>query len=64
VDGNFKLEHLRMRRPDDDVALRDGSGHMVTSGPYAKHLESAPDIKQVSRYVDFRLAPLTGSFSV
>jgi hypothetical protein len=48
VDGNFQLEHLMMRRPDDDVALRDGSGHVVTSTPYKLHLETAQEIPQVN----------------
>ena len=55
VDGNFKLEHLIMRRPDDDVALWDGAGNMVTSGPYMKHLRTAQEPKQVSHYVAFSL---------
>src|SRR5882762_11708756 len=34
TDGNFKLEHLAMRRPDDDVFLQDGQGHIVGREPY------------------------------
>lgn len=47
VDGNMKLQHLKMRWPEDDVALRDGEGHMVSSGPYMAHLRTAPDHKEV-----------------
>lgn len=49
TDGNFELNHLKMRRPDDDVALRDGAGHMVTSGLYSQHLNTAQEPKQRSR---------------
>ncbi|KIM71729.1 hypothetical protein PILCRDRAFT_29815, partial [Piloderma croceum F 1598] len=37
MDGNFKLEHLKMRRPEDDVALRDSGGHMTTKVLCSNH---------------------------
>ena len=49
IDGNFDLNHLKMRRTDDDVALRDGAGQMVTSGPYSQHLNTAQEPKQRSK---------------
>ena len=48
VDGNMKLVHLRMRRPEHDVSLFDGEQFNVTWGPYAKHLAQAPDKQMVS----------------
>jgi hypothetical protein len=47
VDGNFQLEHLMMTQPDNDVGLRDGSDHVVTSTPYKLHLEKAQETQQV-----------------
>ena len=47
MDGNFKLDHLKMRRPEDDVPLRDGGGHMTTKAPYMEHLWTAPESKTV-----------------
>ena len=32
MDGNFVSEHLRMQNPEDDVAISDGHGYMVSSG--------------------------------
>ncbi|THU81806.1 hypothetical protein K435DRAFT_614192, partial [Dendrothele bispora CBS 962.96] len=39
MDGNFKMEALRMRRPDLDVPLRDGLGFMVPIKQFHDHLE-------------------------
>jgi hypothetical protein len=47
ADGNFKLQHLAMRRPDDDVFLRDGQGHMVGREPYGTHIENTTEHYQV-----------------
>lgn len=47
-DGNFSAEHLKPRRADDDVPLNEGSGFMVTDGPYKAHLAEALETKQVS----------------
>jgi hypothetical protein len=47
-DCNFKLQHMKMRRPDDDVALRDGRGFMVESTQYAAHLQNTVEAVKVS----------------
>jgi hypothetical protein len=47
VDGNFKAEQIKMRKPDDDVALIDGEGYMVTDRPYREHLRVAIETKEV-----------------
>ena len=47
VDGNFKAEQIKMRRPQDDVALIDGEGYMVTDGPYSEHLKACNETKEV-----------------
>ena len=47
VDGNFHADHLKMRYPEDDVALADGSAFMVETGPYKEHLKDSKDAKQV-----------------
>ena len=38
---------MKMRRPDDDVALADGLGFVVEDGPYKVHLSESIEIKQV-----------------
>jgi hypothetical protein len=48
VDGNFKAEQIKMRRPENDVALIDGEGYMVTDGPYREHLKVAIETKEVT----------------
>jgi hypothetical protein len=30
MDGNFQAEHMRMRKPENDVPLSDGTGFMVS----------------------------------
>jgi hypothetical protein len=49
TDGNFKLEHLAMRRPEDDVFLRDGQGHIVGRERYRTHLSCTVETLQVGQ---------------
>ncbi len=46
-DGNFKLEHMKMRNPEADPPLSDGHGFFVESGPYQDHLRSSNDTQSV-----------------
>ena len=48
MDGNFKAEHMKMRNPDNDVPLSDGTGFMVSRLPYEAYLKSAVERQQVS----------------
>ena len=48
MDGNFQVEHMRMRNPENDVLLSDGTGFMVSKEPYKLHLKSAVERWQVS----------------
>jgi hypothetical protein len=48
VDGNMKLVHLIMKRPEDDVSLSDGGLFMVKREPYTTHLANAPQKQPVS----------------
>lgn len=41
MDGNFSAQHMKMKRPEDDVRLADGHGFMVTDQPYKDHLRTA-----------------------
>ena len=38
VDGNFHADHIKMRRPDLDIALSNGQGYMVTSSYHLHHV--------------------------
>ncbi|KAH9928247.1 hypothetical protein B0H21DRAFT_712169 [Amylocystis lapponica] len=48
MDGNFSAEHLKMRRPANDVAISDGTGFMVGEGRYKAHLKVAKEVKSKS----------------
>jgi len=48
IDGNFQAEHMRMRNPENDVPLSDGTGFMVSKKPYESHLKLAVERWQVS----------------
>jgi hypothetical protein len=48
MDGNFQAEHMKMRNPENDVPLSDGTGFMVSRIPYELHLKSAVERRQVS----------------
>ena len=48
TDGNFKADHMKMKRPELDVVLTDGEGYFVEDAPYQEHLRDFQDIRQVS----------------
>jgi hypothetical protein len=47
VDGNFSLEHMKMKKDADDVFLSDGEGYMVQWMPYKQHLDASIEGKHV-----------------
>jgi hypothetical protein len=47
VDGNFSLEHMKMKKPGHDVFLNDGCGYLVESARYQQHLKSSIESTQV-----------------
>ncbi|KAI6120115.1 hypothetical protein EDD16DRAFT_1519066 [Pisolithus croceorrhizus] len=46
IDGNFTAQHMKMNKPELDVALSDGKGYMVSEGPYQNHLQQSLDTKE------------------
>ncbi|KAI6162707.1 hypothetical protein EDD17DRAFT_1776471 [Pisolithus thermaeus] len=50
IDGNFTAQHMKMNKPELDVALSDGKGFMVAEVPYQSHLKQYLDSKEVSVY--------------
>ncbi|KAI6033374.1 hypothetical protein EDC04DRAFT_2868870 [Pisolithus marmoratus] len=48
IDGNFTAQHMKMNKPESDVALSDGKGYMVSEGPYQSHLQQSLDSKERS----------------
>jgi hypothetical protein len=47
IDGNFSAEHLKMRQPEEDIALSPGGRYMVEPERYELHLSTGKEIKQV-----------------
>ena len=47
IDGNFSAEHLKMKRPEKDIALSPGGRYMVEPKRYELHLNTGKEIKQV-----------------
>jgi hypothetical protein len=47
LDGNFKLAHVKQKRPEDDVWLSDGHGMMANQSRYIVHLNTALEEKEV-----------------
>jgi len=47
VDGNFSADHVKMRKPENDVGLTNGQGYMVEETSYRKHLAVTKEVKQV-----------------
>ena len=48
IDGNFSAEHLKMKRPEEDVSLSPGGRYMVEPNRYEMHLSTGKEVKQVS----------------
>ncbi|KAJ6543299.1 hypothetical protein B0H10DRAFT_1854422, partial [Mycena sp. CBHHK59/15] len=48
VDGNFKLENLKMRNPEDDVHLSDGQMFFVGSVLYDEHRSNCNNHRAVN----------------
>ena len=47
IDGNFSAEHLKMKRPEEDIALSPGGRYMVEPKRYELHLNTGKEVKQV-----------------
>ncbi|KAI6008512.1 hypothetical protein EDC04DRAFT_2610915 [Pisolithus marmoratus] len=49
IDGNFTAQHMKMNKPELDVALSNGKGYMVAEVPYQSHLKQSLDSKEIFR---------------
>jgi hypothetical protein len=47
IDGNFSAEHLKMKRPEEDIALSPGGRYLVEPRRYQSHLTTGKEFKQV-----------------
>jgi hypothetical protein len=47
VDGNFTAQHMKMRKPEDDIPLSDGLAYMVANEPYQNHIKQAANNEEV-----------------
>ena len=47
MDGNFTAQHMKMRKPEEDVSLSDGLAYMVANEPYQKHIAQAANNEEV-----------------
>ena len=45
ADGNFTVDHMKMRCPEDDVNLTHGYGDVVEEGRYKQHLSDAQELE-------------------
>ena len=43
VDGNFHVDHIRMRRLEADIMLTNGQGYMVEDVHYKEYLSVAKE---------------------
>jgi len=47
VDGNFTAQHMKMRKPEDDIPLSDRLAYMVANKPYQKHVAHTANNEEV-----------------
>ena len=69
IDGNFSAEHLKMKQPEEDVALSPGGRYMVEPKRYELHLKTGKEIKQVStcrkqQYYKLNIIPYRSHFAL
>jgi hypothetical protein len=50
MDRNFQAEHMKMRNPENNIPLSEGTGFMVSQLSYELHLQSAFERQQVSPF--------------
>jgi len=55
IDGNFTADHLKMKRPEEDIALSPGGRYMVEPQRYEAHLKTGQEIKQVCILLRFMI---------
>jgi hypothetical protein len=55
VDGNFHADHIKMRRPDLDIALSKGQGYMVEDTRYTEYLTVAQEPRLVRESIHLTL---------
>lgn len=48
ADGNFKFDHLQLKKPHSDIRLRDGTGYVVTTTTYEEHLAITNGVQEKS----------------
>ncbi|KAA1473524.1 hypothetical protein DENSPDRAFT_780026, partial [Dentipellis sp. KUC8613] len=54
MDGNYENSCLKMRRPENDVVLSEGSGFMTARPRYRKHLDVAVEFREKSTCHDHK----------
>lgn len=58
ADGNFKQDHLAMKKGSDDVSLNDGLGYFVSRRPFEKYINEAPPVtRQVFLMISLTVSP-------
>jgi len=50
MDGNYKADHMKMKRPDDDILIMDRLGYFAPVDEYKHHLLTSIYHKQVIYY--------------
>ena len=50
MDGNYKADHMKMKKPEDDVWIIDGEGYFASCKEYQYHVETAKYPKQVKSH--------------
>ncbi|KDQ52137.1 hypothetical protein JAAARDRAFT_139229, partial [Jaapia argillacea MUCL 33604] len=54
ADGNFSLDHMKMKKNPGEVALTNGEGYTVESGAYETYLKAVKEVPLKSKCVNHR----------
>lgn len=53
---------MRMRKPQNDIPISEGTGFMVADGPYKRFLSETAEVKMVRNPAVFRATALSWIF--
>ena len=48
---NFSADHIKMKMPEEDIKLINGSGYMVEEQQFKEHLANVMEITQVRNFL-------------
>ena len=55
VDGNFQADYVKIKNPEDDIALADGLAFIVEAKSYKQHLKDSIESNQMVFWILYKI---------